>query len=89
MWPNPLRFLSRIRYAWARQRIDEESRREFDTHLDLLVDRYTRLGMTLEEAQVAARRQFGNVTRAREELHQMNGIGWVDWPSQDLRYALR
>ena len=49
MWPNPLRFLSRIRYAWARQRIDEESRREFDTHLDLLVDRYTRLGMTLEE----------------------------------------
>jgi predicted permease len=89
MWPNLLRFLSRIGYAWARRRIDDESRREFDTHLDLLVDRYTRLGMTLEEAQVAARRQFGSVTRAREEIYQMNGIGWVDWLSQDLRYALR
>lgn len=58
-------------------------------HLDLLVDRYTHLGMTLEEAQAAARRQFGNVTRAREEIYQMNGKGWLDWLSQDLRDARR
>jgi hypothetical protein len=50
---------TRVRYAWAHWCVDDESRREFDTHLDLLMDRYTGLGMTLEEARVAAHRQFG------------------------------
>ena len=32
------------------------------------------MGMTPEEAHAAARRQFGNVTRHREEIYEMNGI---------------
>lgn len=75
MWAGLVRFFSRIGFAWARRRLDNEARREFDGHLGLLVDRYIRLGMTLEEADIAARRQFGNVTLAREEIYQMNGIG--------------
>ena len=38
---------------------------------------------------MAARRQFGNVSLVREEIHEMNGIGWVERFAQDLRYALR
>ena len=76
-------------FAWARRRLDEEARREFDAHLDLLVERYIRSGMTPDEAHAAARRQFGNVTLVREEIYQMNGIGWVDGLAQDLRYAFR
>ena len=45
--------------------------------------------MTREMAHAAARRQFGNVTLMREEIYQMNGIGWVEGLVQDLRYALR
>jgi putative ABC transport system permease protein len=89
MWTGLVRFFSRIGFTWARQRLDDEARREFDAHLDLLVDRYIRLGMTPEEADIAARRQFGNVTFAREEIYQMNGIVWVDALAQDLRYAFR
>ena len=30
----------------ARRRLDDETRAEFDAHLELLVDRYVRSGMT-------------------------------------------
>ena len=36
----------------------------FEAHLELLVERYIRSGMTPDEARAAARRQFGNVTLA-------------------------
>ena len=89
MWTRLVACCSRLGFAWARRRLDDEARREFEAHLDLLVDRYIRSGMTPEEAHVAARRQFGNVTLVREEVYEMNGIGWVDGLAQDLRYAFR
>ena len=89
MWTRLVSCCSRLGFAWARRRLDEETRREFETHLGLLADRYVDQGMTLEEAHAAARRQFGNVTRHREEIYEMNGIRSVDGLTQDLRYAFR
>ena len=80
---------SRLGFAWARRRIDSEVRAEFDAHLDLLVERYVRSGMTPAEARAAALRQLGNLTLAREEVYQLNGIGWIDALGQDLRNAFR
>ena len=74
---------------WRRRRLDRETRAEFEAHLELLVERYVRSGMTPDEARQAARRQFGNVTWHREEIHVMNGVRWIDGLAQDLRYALR
>jgi putative ABC transport system permease protein len=54
-----------------------------------LTARNLRAGMTAEDARAAARRQFGNVTVLREEIHQMNGFRWLDSVGQDVRYALR
>src|SRR5688572_16328173 len=82
-------FLSRLRYAWARRRLDVETRHEMDAHLELLVERHIRSGLTADEAYLAARRQFGNVTLVREEIFEMNGVQWIDGLAQDLRYALR
>jgi predicted permease len=82
-------FFSRLGFAWARRRLDEETRRELDAHLDLLTDRYVRSGLSPDEARVAARRQFGNVTLVREDIHQTSGFRWVDGAAQDLRYAGR
>ncbi len=89
MWTRLVTLCSRLGFAWARERLDDEARDEFDAHLDLLVERYVRSGMTPGEARVAARRQFGNVTVVREEIYQMNGIRWVEGVAQDVRHACR
>jgi predicted permease len=80
---------ARLICVLTRRRFDEDVRLEIDAHLDLLADRYVRAGMSREEAYVAARRQFGNTTILRQDLHDMNGIGWIEQIAQDLRYALR
>jgi putative ABC transport system permease protein len=89
MWTALLALVSRIRYALARTRLDREAQREFDEHLDLLVDRYVRLGMNRDQARVAARRRFGSPLRVREEIYQMNSIGWLEELVGDARYGLR
>ena len=83
------RLFSRLGFAWARRRIDAEARREFDSHLELLTDRFLRTGMAPDDARAAARRQLGNITLVGEEIHRMNGSTLVDGLIQDLRYALR
>jgi putative ABC transport system permease protein len=82
-------WLPRLRFAWGRRRLDDEARREFDAHLELLADRYVRGGMTPERARKAARRQFGNPTLVREDVYRMNGLAPLDRLAQDLRYAGR
>lgn len=80
---------ARLGFAWARDRLADETRRELDAHRDLLVDRYRRAGMSDGEARVAAARQMGNATLVTEEIYRMNGIALLDGLRDDLRYALR
>ena len=89
MWARLIALCSRLGFAFARRRLEEETRHEIGTHLDLLVDKYIRSGLTPEEAYVRARRQFGNVTLVREEIYEINGSRWVDGLTQDLRVAVR
>ena len=89
MWANLLSRVSRLKFAWARRRFDEEARYEIDAHVALLVDRYRQSGMTPEEAHAAARRQVGNVALVREEIYQMNSITWLEGIAQDLRHGTR
>lgn len=70
MWTRLLAFASRLGFVWARRRLDDEARHEFDSRLDLLVNKYIHAGMTPEEAHIAAQRQLGNVTLVREELYR-------------------
>ena len=80
----------KLRTLWRRRRQqDDETRAEFEAHLELLVDRYVRQGMTPDEARGHALKQFGNVTWHREEIHLMNRVRWFDGIVQDLRYAIR
>src|ERR1051325_3091984 len=45
--------------------------------------------MTPENAQQAARRQFGNTTSLREDRREMQTIAALDAFGRDLRYAVR
>jgi putative ABC transport system permease protein len=89
MWSRLLQLCSRMRFAWLRRRLDDEMKGELEGHLELLTERYVQAGMPPAEATVAARRQLGNVTVLREEIHRMNGMAWADSLGQDLRYAIR
>jgi putative ABC transport system permease protein len=81
--------VSRLRLACSRRRMDEETRRECETHLGLLVERYVRHGMTLEAARRAARRQFGSPLLVREHIHEMNGVAWADALWRDTCFSAR
>src|ERR1044072_302034 len=66
-----------MRFLWSRRRMDDDAAEEVRTHLELLTERYISDGMTTEEARARAVRQLGNVTRAREDIHEMNGVRWL------------
>ncbi|MGE0865108.1 MAG: ADOP family duplicated permease [Vicinamibacterales bacterium] len=81
--------VSRLAFAIARRRLDADTRLEIDAHLALLTERYRDQGLSPDEAYVAARRQFGNPAVLRQDIHEMNSIGWIEQSVQDLRYAIR
>jgi predicted permease len=89
MWTRLQAGVSRLAFALARRRLDDDARLEIDTHLDLLTGRYVQQGLSPDEAWLAARRQFGSVLGLRQEVHEMNGIGWIERLALDLRDALR
>jgi putative ABC transport system permease protein len=80
--------MSWLRYFRRRERDDDFSR-EIDAYLAHEIDENIARGMNPREAGWAARRKFGNVTRAKEITHRMNTIGFLETLGQDLRYALR
>ena len=89
MWTGLRRALSRLRFVAARTRHDADATAELEMHVAMLTERYERAGLAPGEARIAARRQLGNLTQVREEIHRMNSIGWLGALGMDLRYALR
>ncbi len=74
---------------FRRNKVDREWREEMEANIDLATDAFLAQGMTPEQARAAALKQAGNLIARREEIYQMNGIGWLDSLWSDLRYALR
>ncbi|HEX7359753.1 MAG TPA: ABC transporter permease [Bryobacteraceae bacterium] len=80
--------LSRIRASFVSRR-SEEDEAEIQGHLDLLAERFERQGMSPEEAAFAARKQFGGVTRTKENLRERRALLHFDVLLQDLKHAFR
>jgi putative ABC transport system permease protein len=74
---------------FRRKHWDREREAEIQAHLQIETDEFIGRGMPPEEARHAARRKLGNVTRIREEIHEMNSLGFLETLGQDLKYALR
>src|SRR5215510_14505897 len=72
-----------------RKRRDKDFAEEINAHLALEVDRLREEGLSPEEAEAAARREFGNVTRAREHFYQSTLWLWWEHLQHDLTYAVR
>jgi predicted permease len=63
--------------------------REMRFHLESLARDYARDGMGDAEAQRAARRQFGNLTRLKERGHDERTMRLVEDVARDIRLAAR
>src|SRR5580698_5092276 len=62
---------------------------EIEAHIELETERLREQGLSHEDARTAARRAFGNVTRAQERFYESGRWLWWDDFWHDLRYALR
>jgi putative ABC transport system permease protein len=86
-WVNEI--LRRVGMLIRRRQFDEDLSEEMKLHLDLRREEQLARGIRAEDAESAARRQFGNVTRLREESRDGWGWAWLEQGAQDVRYAFR
>jgi predicted permease len=81
-----------IRRLWAlcrKRRLDQELEEELQFHLQQETEELVRTGLALEEARLAARREFGGVEQTKEIYRDVRGIPVIENLIQDLRYGLR
>ncbi|HEY2545029.1 MAG TPA: ABC transporter permease [Candidatus Acidoferrum sp.] len=62
---------------------------EMQAHLDMMAAENVERGMPPDEARVAARRQFGNLTRTEEKAREAWQFPRLETILQDIRYGLR
>ncbi len=77
------------RRRWWRRGSEQDFADEVASHLEHEVDRLVSDGLAPDEARDAARRAFGNVTRARERYRESRPTVGLEQVVQDLRYAAR
>ncbi len=62
---------------------------EIEAHLRMAVRDRVERGESLEEAEAAVRKEFGNVPLVKDVTRRMWGWEWLERAVQDLKYALR
>lgn len=72
-----------------REREQSDFNAEVEAHLRLEEDLLREEGMSEREAMQAARRAFGNLTRAQERFYERSTWVWWDHLRQDVRFGLR
>src|SRR5499426_3169581 len=72
---------------WRRR--EEELEEEIQSHLRMAIRDRVERGESAEEAESAARREFGNVGLIKETTRGMWGFGTLETIWQDLRYGAR
>lgn len=81
--------LARIRASLGCRTFDSGFDEEAEAHLALLTERFVRQGLSADEAQYAARKQFGGVTQMKVELRDRSRFRPVEALLQDSAYVLR
>ncbi len=72
-----------------RRRKQSDFKAEINTHLELEIERLKDQGLSDEDARMAARRAFGNVTQAEEHFYESTRWLWWEHLAQDVRFGLR
>src|SRR6478752_2011988 len=73
----------------ARRRWERRMEAEFRFHLDAQISDYVQQGLSREEAERRARREFGSLDLAKDECRDERPFEWFDCLLHDVRYAVR
>jgi predicted permease len=79
----------RLLGLFLRRKLERELEEEIRSHLEMQIEENLRQGMSLEEAQRAARLRFGGVEQVKEAYRDKSRLGWIENLGQDLRYGAR
>ena len=82
-WLRRLRFLGRAR------RFDDDLRAELAFHVEMRARELEREGLSTDDAGRQARRDVGPALQIREASRDVWVFRWLDYLTQDVRYALR
>jgi predicted permease len=83
-----IHFFKKLRILFTRRRFHSELEEEMAFHREQQEKILQAEGMTAEESKYAAKRQFGNAARLKEE--SLDAVGFrVEHLAQDVHYALR
>ena len=74
---------------WSRRRLYGELSEEIREHLGEKVEELVAAGMSREEAECLARREFGNVTLMERDSREVWRWSWVEDFLTDVRHGLR
>src|SRR5262252_4341869 len=81
--------MSWLKQLLSRGRLYSELSEEIQAHLDEKIEELVADGMPREEAQYAARREFGNIGLVEERSRNVWGWPLVEEFLSDTRYGLR
>lgn len=74
---------------FKRHRFETNMSREIESHLEQAAQDYIARGLSPEEARLRARREFGGIDLAKEELRDTRRLRWLADFLQDARFTLR
>ena len=83
------RFFSKLVTHFRNTHVEDELKREIDSHLTLLEDDFRHQGISRDEARLAARRAYGGVERAKQLHRNERSLLWFEQTRQSFRYAFR
>jgi putative ABC transport system permease protein len=83
------RLKTALRALLRRSQAESELNEELRYHIEQQTEQNIRMGMTPEEARIAARKAFGGLEQAKERSRDARGIRWMGDLWQDLRYGAR
>src|SRR5579859_6347652 len=82
-------WFSRLTNVFRPSRVNRDLDDELLFHIEVRTEEFVRLGMTREEASLAARRDLGHVERVKEDCREAGISQPLDSTLQDIRYGLR
>jgi putative ABC transport system permease protein len=86
---RPPRSIRRVLALFRWRSRDRDMEREMEFHVDSLARDYARDGLSDVDAQRAARRQFGNLTRLKERGHDERTMRLLEDVTRDVRHGVR
>jgi putative ABC transport system permease protein len=81
--------VTRLRALFQRSVVETELDDELRFHFEQQVEKFTRAGLSPEQARRQARLEFGGDDQIKEECRDARGVHFVEILAQDVRYGFR